>query len=105
MCRHCGKPATYRICAVAKQAHEKEEKKHAKDNTSSGNQRAIARLEELLKAAKNKNKRLAAKAQTGKTKDAAAEPEYGCDEEEPTGGPPCQVLPRLDTHCGLACEA
>ena len=111
MCRHCGKPAPYRICAAAKQAHEKEEKKHAKENTSSGNQQAIARMEEQLKAAKNGNNRLAAKEQqTGMTKDAVAEPEYGCDEEEPTNLDELQTLvdPHAkycpdSTHCELAC--
>ena len=45
--------APYRIRAAAKQAHEKGEKKHAKESTNSGNQQAIAMLEEQLKAAKN----------------------------------------------------
>ena len=63
VCRQCGKSAPYRIRAAAKQAHEKEEKKHAKDNSSSSGQKTIAKLEEQLKAAKNENKRLAARAQ------------------------------------------
>ena len=63
VCRKCGKSAPYRIRAAAKQAHEKEEKKHAKDNSSNSSQKTIAKLEEQLKAAKNENKRLVARAQ------------------------------------------
>ena len=63
VCRHCGTTAPYRIRAAAKQAHEIEEKKRAKDSSNSSNQQTIAKLEEQLKAAKNENKRLAAKAQ------------------------------------------
>ena len=63
MCRHCGTTAPNRIRAAAKQAHEIEEKKRAKDSSNSSNQQTIAKLEEQLKAAKNENKRLAAKAQ------------------------------------------
>ena len=77
------KTAPSRIRAAAKQAHEKEEKKHARESTNSGNQQAIARLEEQLKAAKNENKRLAAKVQqTGKAKDTDVELEVVCDEKE-----------------------
>ena len=65
MCRQCGKSAPYRIRAAAKQAHEKEEKKHSGDSSSGSNQKTIAKLEEQLKAAKNENKRLAARAQHG----------------------------------------
>ena len=98
MCRHCGKSAPYRTCAAARQAHEKEEKKHAKENTSIGHQQAIARLEEQLKAAKDEIKRLAAKAQqTGNTKDAVADPGYGCDEEEPTYPDELQTLVDLNS--------
>ena len=53
MCRQCRKSAPDRIRAAAKQAHEKEEKKHAKDSSSSTSQKTIAKLEEQLKAAKN----------------------------------------------------
>ena len=63
VCRHCGKTAPYRSRAAAKQA--------------------IAKLEEQLKAAKNENKRLAAKVQqSGKERDTEVEPEDARDEEE-----------------------
>ena len=83
MCRHCGKTAPSRIRAAAKQAHEKEDKKHARESTNSGNQQAIARLEEQLKAANNENKRLTANVQqTGKAKDTDVELEVESDEKE-----------------------
>ena len=50
-------------CSCKAGAREREEKKHAEDNSSSSCQKTIAKLEEQLKAAKNENKRLAARAQ------------------------------------------
>ena len=79
----CGTCGTDGNWASRTQAHEKEEKKHARKSTNNGNQQAIARLEEQLKAAKNENKRLAAKVQqTGKAKDTDVELEVVCDEKE-----------------------
>ena len=49
--------------AAAKQAHEKEEKKRSSDSSIGGGQKTIAKLEEQLKAARNENKRLAARTQ------------------------------------------
>ena len=63
VCRQCGKQAPYRIRAAAKQAHEKEEKKRSSDSSIGGGQKTIAKLEEQLKAARNENKRLAARTQ------------------------------------------
>ena len=63
VCRQCGKSAPYRIRAAAKQAHEKEEKKHSSDSSNGSSQKTIAKLEEQLKAARNENKRLVARAQ------------------------------------------
>ena len=53
----------YRIRAAAKQAHEKEENKRSGASPSGSGQKTIAKLEEQLKAARNENKRLAARTQ------------------------------------------
>ena len=83
VCRHCGKSAPNRIRAAAKQTHEIEEKKRAKDSSNSSNQQTIAKLEEQLKAAKNENKRLAAKAQQmDSTKELDVVPDAVCAESE-----------------------
>ena len=63
VCRQCGKSAPYRIRAAAKQAHEKEENKRSGVSPSGSGQKTIAKLEEQLKAARNENKRLAARTQ------------------------------------------
>ena len=98
MCGHCGKTAPYRIRAAAKQAHEEEEKKHAKESTNSGNQQAIAKLEEQLQAAKNENKRLASRVQqSGKATDTEVEPEDACDEEEAVNLDELQTLVYLSS--------
>ena len=94
----CTDTAPNRIRAAAKQAHEKEEKKHAKESTNSGNQQAIAKLEGQLKAAKNENKRLAARVQqSGKARDAEVEPEDACDEEEAANLDELQTLVDLSS--------
>ena len=99
MCRHCGKAAPYRIRAAANQAHEKEEKKHVKESTNSGNQQEIAKLEEQLKAAKKENKRLATRVQqSGKARDTEVEPEDACDEEEAANLDELQTLVDLRSN-------
>ena len=83
VCRHCGTTAPNRIRAAAKQAHEIEEKKRAKDSSNSSNQQTIAKLEEQLKAAKNENKRLAAKAQQmDSAKELDVVPDAACPESD-----------------------
>ena len=93
VCRQCGKSAPYRIRAAAKQAHEKEEKKHSSDSSNGSSQKTIAKLEEQLKAAKNENKRLVARAQQV---DKAKEPDVAfCSVDDGRGAADLDELQTL----------